>query len=151
MADPDKIAKLRQQRRELEIEADLVLHNPLDPTRALSEEDRVKLARIHKLIAGIDAALEAEVSGVSSAEPGHKVIWGLTARAWGEWVYEAFDKGGLPQASSRTNALEIFAKFFLWRDPRHTNKPPKPFNINSVRESLKHKDDYVNPTKKAPR
>jgi hypothetical protein len=150
MVDPDKIAKLRRQRWELEGEAKRVLY-PLDPAPAHSEESRVELARIHKLIAGIDAALEAEVSGVSAAEPGHKVIWGLTARAWGEWVYEAFDKGGLPQASSRTNALEILAQFFLWRDPRQPDEPAKPFNPDSVRQSLKQKDDYQNPAKKAPR
>jgi hypothetical protein len=157
MADPDKIAKFRQQRRELEIEADHVLHNPYDPTRALSEEDRVNLARIHKLIAGIDAALEAEVSG---ARPGKLITYEGTEREFAKWIREALCGGHLPEAQERASvaapkdpgllsALEMAVQHFLWKDPRKPDQPAQRFKAKNVYASLKSEETYQKPPRRS--
>lgn len=154
--DPDKIAKLRAQREELATERYWITY----PTGSAStEEERANLARVDKLMAGIDAALEAEVGGASAAAgPGIKqgtvtkpIVWSGTKRAWGDWILQAYRAGSMPEATDPTKALRLAAQHYLWKDPSKPNDPPKPFKPKNVLANLKNRDDYQNPKKPAPR
>lgn len=75
------------------------------------------------------------------------IIWLGTARAWGDMVLKAY-REHLTKASSALNALEQAAEHYVRQEP---GKPPKPFNSRAVWQSLKNRDDYINPAKPGPR
>jgi hypothetical protein len=75
------------------------------------------------------------------------LVWLGTARAWGDMVLKAYSED-LIKASSPLNALEQAAEHYVWQE---SGKPSKAFNPRAVWQSLKNRDDYLNPTKPGPR
>ena len=76
-----------------------------------------------------------------------RMVWLGTARAWGDMVLKAHAEH-LIKASSPLNALEQAAEHYVWQEP---GKPAKSFSPRAVWQSLKNREDYLNPTKPAPR
>jgi hypothetical protein len=104
----------------------------LENRKFKDHEDHKELNRLEVQTKRLEAETKlAELQAKGNGKSNQPIIWQGTARSWGEWVLETYRDGKI-QATSQTNALELFAQYFATKDG-------KSFDPKSVLQNLSNK------------